>query len=135
MSNWTHVAGIIRIDFIRLKESFEDEYLNALHDIFGKEVTFESSSELWDEAYEHPERFLPLGSEGSLEMDVWVNPNKSSIAALTVSIFGDLRDHDSPDEIVEWFKDKCENSDIMIRNAVITVRNEYNGTRTWTYGE
>lgn len=133
MSNWTHVAGIIRIDFIRLEEFSKEEYLNALHDIFGKEVTFESSSELWNEAYEHPERFLPLGSEGSLEIDVWVNPNKSSITALTVSIFGDLRDHDSPDEIVEWFKDKCENSDLMIRNAVITVRNEYNGTRTWTY--
>ena len=133
MSNWTHAAGIIRIDFIRFEEFSKEEYLNDLHDIFGKEVTFESSSELWNEAYEHPERFLPLGSEGSLEMDVWVNPNKSSIAALTVSIFGDLRDHDSPDEIVEWFNDKCENSDLMIRNAVITVRNEYNGTRTWTY--
>ena len=133
MSNWTHAAGIIRIDFIRFEEFSKEEYLNDLHDIFGKEVTFESSSELWNEAYEHPERFLPLSSEGSLEMDVWVNPNKSSIAALTVSIFGDLRDHDSPDEIVEWFKDKCENSDLMIRNAVITVRNEYNGTRTWTY--
>ena len=56
MSNWTHVAGIVRIDFIRFDEFSEQEYLDALHDIFGKEVMFESSSELWNEAYEHPER-------------------------------------------------------------------------------
>lgn len=135
MSNWTHVAGIVRINLIRFEQVKDSECFDWLSGIFGKEVRFKSSSTLWDEAYEHPERFLPLGSEGSLTMSVWINPDVSSIAAITVSIFGDLRDHDSPDEIIDWFKDKCENSDLSIRNAVITVDNSYNGTRTWTYDE
>ena len=72
-----------------------------------------------------------MGSEGSLQKSVWEDPDRSSVAAYTVSIFGDLRDHDSCDEIIDWFKEKCEN--LMVRNAVITVNNERNGTKTWTY--
>lgn len=134
MSNWTHVAGIVRIDLIRLGGQVEESNcFDWLSSIFGKEVRFESSSTLWDEAYEHPERFLPLGSEGSLTMSVWINPDESSIAAITVSIFGDLRDHDDPDEIIDWFKDKCQNNNLAIRNAVIVAENLYNGGRVWNY--
>lgn len=133
MSNWTHVAGIVRIDFIRFEEISEQEYLDAIDEIFGKEYDYDSPRELWEEAGEHPEEFLPAGSEGSLHKSMWLNPDKSCMAAMTVSIFGDLRDHDSPGEIIEWFKGKCENEDLMIRNAVITVENEWNGTRTWVY--
>ena len=66
-------------------------------------------------------------------MSVWVNPNLDSITSYTVSIFGDLRDHDDPDEIIDWFKDKCQNNDLAIRNAVIVAENSYNGGRVWNY--
>jgi hypothetical protein len=126
MSNWTHVAGIVRVDGLRLNGEVKD-----FESIFGKEVEWESPGGLWDKAWEHPEHFLPMGSEGSLKMTVWVNPEDHCLASYTVSIFGDLRDHDDPDEIINWFKEKCKS--LFVRNACITVENEWNGVRDWVY--
>lgn len=124
MSNWTHVAGIIRIDGL----GFVD-----FDKLLGKECLWESPEEVWDDMRNNPDDYLPMGSEGSLKKSIWINPDEHSIAAYTVSIFGDLRDHNSAKEIVDWFKKKCEG--FWIRNAVITVQNELNGTETWTYGQ
>ena len=125
MSNWTHVAGIIRIDgLVYFGEPDFDE-------IIGKECLWESPEAVWKDAKDHPEKYLPMGSEGSLQKSVWVNPDKSCLASYTVSVFGDLRDHNNADAIVEWFKGKCKS--MWVRNAVITVENELYGTKTYTY--
>lgn len=130
MSNWTHVAGIIRIDDIRIGNTTPD-----FDKIIGKECLYESADEVWEDADKHPQDYLPMGSEGSLKKSVWINPDRSCVAAYTVSIFGDLRDHDDPNAIIRWFKDKirelCER--FIIRQATITVDNEYNGTENWTF--
>lgn len=123
MSNWTHVAAIFRVDSLCRDYNFTE--------MFGKELNWYDSMDKWIEAEEHPEQFLPLGSEGSLNMDVWENPDSSCLAAYTVSVFGDLRDHDSIDEIINWFNEKCKG--IWIRQAVITVENEMYGMLTKTY--
>ena len=123
MSNWTHVAAIFRVD------GFYHDY--DFTKIFGKELNSNDSIDKWWESQEHPEQFLPLGSEGSLKMSIWENPDHSCVAAYTVSIFGDLRDHNSIDEIINWFDEKCKG--IWIRQAVITVENEMYGTSTKTY--
>lgn len=128
MSNWTHVAGIIRIDDLRLEDTIPD-----FDELIGKELHYEDPAAKWDDAHNHPEKYLPLGSEGSLMKSVWINPEEGDIAAYTVSIFGDLRDHDDAQEIVDWFKKVCEK--FAVRNAVIVVENELNGQVTWTYGE
>lgn len=128
MSNWTHVAGVVRIDSIRI---FETE--PNFDDIFGKEILFDSSLNEWDKAYENPDDYMPFGSEGSLQKSVWVNSDKDCVAAYTVSIFGDLRDHDDPQDIIDWFKKKC--SECAVRNAVIVVENEWNGQLVWAYRE
>ena len=132
MSNWTHVAGIIRVDYLKIPGvtrdiDFEEE--------IGRELTFD---DIWDETvvyeeYEsHPQSFLPSGSEGSLKMSVWANPDDSHLSAYTVSIFGDLRDHHNEDEIIEWFKAQCNK--FLVRQAVITVYNEYHDEpKTWTF--
>ncbi len=125
MSNWTHVAGIIRVDDFRINTDTDPDWDNIL----GKELRYKDGCKKWEEAEDHPERFMPLGSEGSLIKSIWVNPDKNCIATYTVSIFGDLRDHDDPDAIVEWFKDKC--SKMLVRQATITVNNERNGMKTW----
>ena len=104
MSNWTHVAGIIRID--DLGRCLGTSYLN-----FERLIN------------------LPCGSEGALKMQVWENPDKSSLAGYTVSVFGDLRDHDSADEIVEWFKEIC--AIFVVRQAAITVQNEQFGIKNF----
>lgn len=139
MSNWIHVAGIIRIDGYVNDETFDS--------IIGKECIW--NSDKWDEYDEHPEDFLPMGSEGTLQKSVWVNPNKSSLASYTISIFGDLRDRENPDTIIEWFKNLCqkiEDSDkydvedegnifsCWIRQATIYVDAEWFGRKTYTWG-
>lgn len=131
MSNWTHVAGIVRIDAIG---TLDIESANNLFcKFFGKQLEFYDSNEKWKDAVKNPQDYLPKGSEGSLKMSVWVNPDVDSLAAYTVSIFGDLRDHDDPQAIVDWFKAKC--SRLCVRDAVITVRNEVDGTVNWVYEE
>ena len=96
-------------------------------------MDYYDSTEKWNEASDHPEHFLPIGSEGSLQMSVWENPDESCMNVFTISVFGDLRDHDSIEEIIKWFDEKC--SQLWIRQAVITVENERNGTQTKTYGD
>ena len=123
MSNWSHVAGIIRIDDIR----FFRENIPDFEEIIGKSVGF-------GEPIPDGE-ILPMGSEGSLNMSVWINPDESEIASYVISIFGDLRDHDSPSEIINWFKEKCNLINevfIGVRNACITVNNEWHGMETWS---
>lgn len=138
MSNWTHVAGIVRVDSIRFMMDTPD-----FDSIFGRECTYGSSEDTWNDFINMDYSngcFLPFGSEGTLHKEVWVNPCKSEIAAYTVAIFGDLRDHDNPLEIINWFKEcinTISNSDnaIGVRNAVITAVNECNGTETWEFVE
>ena len=139
MSNWTHVAGVIRLDAIRIGDIPDPDF----DLLFGKECLFESPYEVWEDTEAHPEKYLPMGSEGSLQKNVWINPEKSHIAAYTVSIFGDLRDHDSAQEIVDWFKEICRRIDkpmsgeelphCFIRQAVITADNEIAGSASWSY--
>lgn len=109
MSNWTHVAGIIRVD----------DFGRCLGE---KPLNLEKIIEP-----------LPYGSEGPLEMTVWENPKKYCVFSYVVSIFGDLRDHHSAEEIVEWFKKIC--AKLAVRDAVITAQNEWNGTAIWVYEE
>ena len=132
MSNWTHVAGVMRIDDLR----FDETKMPDFDKIFGKTLRFEDD---WPEDLEsRKDEYLPIGSEGSLEMSVHVNEDIHSMAAYVVTIFGDLRDHDSPDEIINWFKKKynlVNSSDEVIggvRNACIVAENEWNGTKIWT---
>ena len=122
MSNWTHVLASIRIDDLRWNDSVPD-----FDKLIGKECLWEDSP---------TENTLPLGSEGSLQKSVWINPRESDCAAYTVTIFGDLRDTDSAETYIEWFKGKCAEieQNYVIRQAFITARNEQNGTLDWRYG-
>lgn len=122
MSCWTHVAAIVRVDGFRI---FDDDIGPDWDAIFGKECLFLASRENWEDAMEHPDKYLPMGSEGSLRKTMWTNPDLSHADAYTMSIFGDLRDYDSPETIIEWFK-KIVNSDSLdVRQACITVTNGY----------
>lgn len=128
MSNWTHVAGIMRIDDIR---PFHPDKEVNFDDVIGREVNYNDPEDIWADADFHPERYLPMGSEGSLHKHIWINSDINCMAAYTISVFGDLRDHDNADEIINWFREKCDN--LAIRNAVITVENESYGSKTYTY--
>ena len=133
MSNWLHVAGVIRIDAIRFKNDDESDF----DKLIGKECLWKSSEKVWIDANKNPDSYLPMGSEGSLQKSVWINPNLSHINAYIVTIFGDLRDRGNIDEIIEWFKRICKKIEtdemyIGVRQAVITVDNECGVVKTYT---
>jgi len=129
MSVWTHVAAVVRIDDFRFSD---DQPIPDWDEIFGKECLFDAPSEVWDDCEAHPEKYLPCGSEGTLQKTAWINPDSHMVAAYTVTIFGDLRDYENLDEIIDWFKEKVDSSKIGIRQAVITATNVYE-TKTWAY--
>jgi len=116
MSNWIHVNAAIRIDDLRLDDSVPD-----FDKLIGKEYSYLDDD--WDGMIHNPNLYLPMGSEGSLQKSVWINPDKSYAAAYTVTIFGDLRDcgKEDAEKVIEWFKDKCNEINV-VRDAVITVR-------------
>lgn len=123
MSNWTHVNGSFRVDNIRPLVP-DPNFIK----LFGKVCTYESLDRLEYELESHPENFLPFGSEGSCNMSVWVNPDVSNMSAYTVSVFGDLRDHDTTEEVIDWFVGVIRKAgNYPIRQAVITVENEWSG--------
>lgn len=126
MSVWSQVAGIIRIDGIQSLDGELD-----FDELIGRECRWDDSMEIWDDQEKYPEKYLPMGSEGSLHKSIWINPDKSNLDAYTISIFGSLRDHTDVDDIIEWFKNICNK--FVTRNATITIDNDLNGITTWTY--
>ena len=129
MSMWLHVAAVVRVDSCGFVP--DDE----ITDIFGKPCLWDDDVDVWHHMEDFPEQYLPMGSEGSLNISIWHNPRECDMPSTTVTIFGDLRDKYDPHEIVNWFKDKCELCDktFIVRQAVITVDAEYGETVTYTY--
>lgn len=126
MSQWTHVNASFRLDSIG---KIQDE---KIIEIFGKQVGYRSMSNLeYDENYEvkDKEKYLPMGSEGTLEMSIWHNTDKSCMTSTTVSVFGDLRDYGSFDEIEKWFNKCCGN--FCVRQAICQVEVEGIGTKVF----
>ena len=129
VSIWTHVVAVFRIDDLRIQSndiSLEDETKELLvrfDEIFGKECLWESSSEIWSDCEENPEKYLPCGSEGTLHKVVYINPDRSDITAYVVTVYGDLRDYEELDPVLEWFKQCCNNKYLAIRQACIMATN------------
>ena len=87
MSTWTHVAAIVRFDGLRLP-GMPDPTPKL-----GQTATYDDEPAAWDACD------VPCGSEGSLQYQLWTNPNPTSLAAYTAMIWGDLRDYEDVDEI------------------------------------
>ena len=61
MSVWTYCKGTMCVI-----GSIGD--LDIVNNMFGKELTYDSSIEEWDEAIKHPEDYMPYGTEGSIHL-------------------------------------------------------------------
>lgn len=120
MSQWTHVCGCVRIDSID-----HDEVNEGIERVFGKIATWDSPIDVWEEYDEHPELYTPTGREGGVQYDVWENPYENHMASHTVSIWGDLRDYSSVEKIAKWFNKILYDSDLLIRDAVLSIDVEY----------
>ena len=115
MSIWTHVTAVIRLE-TGLK--CDD---NDIENLIGKRILYKAPEELKKEYKEHPERFMPKGSTGSLNFHVYNHDNKYELPSCIISIFGDLEDYADTDKIIEWFKSCIKSSTYSIRQACITV--------------
>lgn len=126
MSMWTHVAGCIRIDAIRLDDEIFDQYVNYIKKRLGTIETYLD---------EHQEgNPLPRGSEGSLEYNILINPKKNDMAAIVVTVWGDLRDFYESDvpKIETWFNNLISDEEIWIRGAILGIYVENGFTKTLT---
>lgn len=120
MSTWTHVAAIVRVEGLCMTEDQSRPDWDA---IFGKECLFDAPSKVWDDAIKYPDKYLPMGSEGSLRKTACMNPDPSCADAYTISIFGDLKDYNAPSLVIDWFKKVVKSDYIIVRQACITVSN------------
>lgn len=139
MSRWTHVAGVIRVDSLRLdgKES-NDILLAQLKEIMGTprgygELEYSEDDE---DRGAVTNTTLPCGSEGSLDYQIFLNDDYSFINAGSIVIYGDLRDtggdHDT-ERIRKWFFDVCDK--MYVRQAVIEIYDDYTGRKTFSYSK
>jgi len=118
MSQWTHINGSIRVDCVRGLQPIPN-----FKELF-KTCDWADDEDIWDACN------VPKGSEGSVKVNIWENPEENHVAAYTVQVFGDLRDFGTPDypEVKKWFEDICLNKGLEIRNAVLEVDIEYGNT-------
>lgn len=114
MSQWTHVAGVIRYDAIRvLPISPAAQHLPTIF-LAGIEP--------------------PTGSEGPLQWAVTENPEPAALAAYVTSFWGDLRDFGSPEDVqtvVDYFQATVRGH--AVRQGCFTVDVEYGPTKTYRY--
>ena len=116
MSVWTHVCGSIRFDGIAGLTPEPD---------CGIPYTFDDDEVQWSKCN------IPCGSEGSLTISVWNNPYESSLASKTISIFGDLREYQNEQEIIDYFERITKGQ--MIRQAFYTFHVEGKEARNFVY--
>ncbi len=162
MSQWTHVAGIIRIDSMGVAilrgpaEKKVEKIKEAVTKALGNTCDFESSSEAFAQCN------VPGGSEGSLQYTISRNSDEDEHALSWgyIAIWGDLRDFGAEDvqSVVDWFQqsldrlikpdgfgDPAEMTDrekadymlsaFMIRDAVLSVSVEYSDTTILLWDE
>lgn len=119
MSVWTHVNGVVRLN----DYSFLSSKRNTRKDvekIIGPMCLFHN----WNKNTK-----LPLGSEGSVEYKVIQSTEESNLARFNIIFWGDLRDYDDLNEIIQWFnnlKKEIESKDTFMqyRDAILSCECE-----------
>jgi hypothetical protein len=136
MSQWTHISGMIRFD------AFRPLMPVSRHDVFdlvGKSYHYnENYMEI-----PNPSRgpIVPMGSEGPIQYDVHENPDRHSLAAYDVGMWGDLRDFGEDEvltqvtnwlvRITEFCKTPPETRGgplLMLRALVVQTQVEFGNT-------
>lgn len=110
MSTWVQVHSTLIVD--QKEGETKSEFKSKMEKIFGKNCLWNAPKEIWNDAEEHPDQYLPMGSEGTLEMTIGRgkyfdqyagNDGQLVKACWIVSINGGLRDRIGVDWINEWY--------------------------------
>lgn len=121
MSKWTHVNASIRFDGLTNKTLPTKKELGIVCK-YGDE----------DESrWENPD--LPCGSEGSIDYRIIKNPDKDCVAAMVVVFWGDLRDYDNIDEILQYFEEITIGKDI--RSGILEIDVEFREILIYRYNQ
>ncbi len=115
MSQWTHVNGSIRVDYLQIDES-DDHLVKLIKSKFGNIANWEDDDKAWENCT------VPCGSEGSLKYSVELTGDRSNLARIRVQVWGDLRDYGSDEEcekIVDWLNKSCVG--LAVRNGVFEI--------------
>lgn len=113
MSEWTHLTGCIRID--TMPNIDDNIFISILKQKFGNTW----SLKVVDSRYELCT--IPKGSEGSVQYNILKTGSGSSLSWGLITIWGDLRDYDDPEEIFKWIKESCNSLDFWIRSCCVEV--------------
>ena len=119
VSQWTHIAGIIRLDSI-LDLIVKPEYRQQLEPQMPNQPTHIKPC---------LERDLPLGSEGPVKYDILKTRNEESGSIVWghVAIWGDLRDYNEAATIHRWVDGVCQRligAKFVIRDVVMSINVE-----------
>lgn len=132
MSQWTHIAGVVRIDGLPVVVGLNQEQERAeIIKMIGNTCDFEDGDDKWDACN------VPCGSEGSIQYSYAFSGRDEgighSITRSAIPIYGDLRDYSDAEAIIKWFKqviakfqpDHPENKGLFsIRDAVLSIEVE-----------
>ncbi len=129
MSQWTHVAGIIRIDSMVavMDRGGPDPTEKMLRERLGYTWDYDDLGNRVKDIH-IDNSHVPFGSEGSIQYDVAQTGSQSSLSWGHIVIWGDLRDFDDPNQIYDWLSDSLAtiNEDgIGFRDVAISIGVEY----------
>lgn len=114
MSIWTHVETM-----------FKGHFDETAKEVIGKDILWDYSLDEWEtrcaERKAHPERYMPMGSEGTLAITKFT-PRK-------IIVSGALRDYCNEDEVHEWFDRVCRE----LRPSMAKCEFECFDVKTWKY--
>ena len=125
MSQWTHVAGIIRIDSMVavMNRGEPDPTEKMLRERLGYTWDFDDlSNRARDTHIDNSD--VPFGSEGSVQYDIVQTGSQSSLSWGHIVIWGDLRDFDDPNKIYDWLLNSLAtiNEDGMgFRDVIVSI--------------
>lgn len=139
MSNWTHVAGIIRMD--KCNKSIEDwgTIIPGAHvPNYADELPLDKNIMLAQEAdkahpWLYPEYNIPIKGEydygdDEMQLRVYRDPCRNSALGYQLTITADMRSFTSQMKILDWFGDICNRIDSSdygyVRQASITIETE-----------
>ena len=129
MSCWSYVNSVVKINST---EPIKDFFI-----IFGKECLWESPNETWDDAYHHPDQYLPIGSEGSLYLKSRLMtriPSSKYPYRYKITIEGSLRDFTSWKKLISWFEKSLQKIPGKTQiSASINAECDYNGVYNWSH--
>lgn len=111
MSQWTHIAGIVRVDAILSDQT------KTIEGCFGKTCSYSDPESAWESCT------VPCGSEGSVQYRIERTGTENEMAWGCVYIWGDLRDYSDAQEIYKWLK--AATKSLLIRSCVVKIDVEY----------